>query len=154
MKILLATDGSACSDAAVSSLAARPWPAGTVVKVVSVAEPPMLYTTEGWALPPAYYEDLEQALTDHAKAAIEQARSRLAGREGELEIVAEVLRGSPKHAILDEAEAWGADLVVLGSHGRTGLERLLLGSVSQAVASHARCSVEIVRCRPGHDTAA
>ena len=51
-----------------------------------------------------------------------------------------------KEIILDEAERWGADLIVVGSHGRRGLKRLWLGSVSQAVVSQAKCSVEIVRC--------
>lgn len=59
----------------------------------------------------------------------------------------EIVRGHPKHAIIDEAEAWDADLIVVGSHGYRGLTKLWLGSVSQAVASHAKCSVEIVRSR-------
>jgi nucleotide-binding universal stress UspA family protein len=59
-----------------------------------------------------------------------------------------VVEGYPKEAILAEAERWGADLIVVGSHGYRGLTRLWLGSVSQAVASHAGCSVEIVRA-PG-----
>jgi len=50
--------------------------------------------------------------------------------------------------ILDEAESWGADLIVLGSHGYNAWKRFLLGSVSQAVVSHAKCSVEVVRCSP------
>jgi nucleotide-binding universal stress UspA family protein len=57
----------------------------------------------------------------------------------------EIVKGHPKHAIVDEAETWDADLIVVGSHGYRGLTRLWLGSVSQAVASHAKCSVEIVR---------
>jgi nucleotide-binding universal stress UspA family protein len=47
--------------------------------------------------------------------------------------------------ILEEAERWDADLIMLGSHGRHGIERLLIGSVSEAVALHAECSVEVVR---------
>jgi nucleotide-binding universal stress UspA family protein len=54
--------------------------------------------------------------------------------------------GSPRPVILDEAESWGADLIVLGSHGYSAWKRLFLGSVSQAVVSHAKCSVEVVRC--------
>jgi nucleotide-binding universal stress UspA family protein len=56
-----------------------------------------------------------------------------------------VEEGNPKVVIVDEAEKWGADLIFLGSHGRKGLDRFLLGSVSEAVARHAACSVEIVR---------
>jgi nucleotide-binding universal stress UspA family protein len=52
--------------------------------------------------------------------------------------------------ILDEAESWGADLIVVGSHGYRAWERFLLGSVSQSVVSHAKCSVEVVRCKTAH----
>jgi nucleotide-binding universal stress UspA family protein len=51
----------------------------------------------------------------------------------------------PKELILKEASDWGAHLIVLGSHGRRGLDRLLLGSVSEAIAAHAPCSVEVIR---------
>ena len=54
---------------------------------------------------------------------------------------------TPKELILEEAHKWGADLIVVGSHGRRGVNRFLLGSVSEAVASHASCSVEIARHR-------
>ena len=53
--------------------------------------------------------------------------------------------GDPRTIILDTAEDWQADLIAVGSHGRTGLDRLLMGSVSEAVAVHAHCSVEVVR---------
>jgi nucleotide-binding universal stress UspA family protein len=50
-----------------------------------------------------------------------------------------------RSVIVDEARKWSADLIVLGSHGHTGMKRLLLGSVASSVVSHAPCSVEIVR---------
>jgi nucleotide-binding universal stress UspA family protein len=56
-----------------------------------------------------------------------------------------VLLQSPQQIILEEAKEWGADLIVVGCHGRGGLDRFLLGSVSEAVAMHAECSVEVVR---------
>jgi nucleotide-binding universal stress UspA family protein len=61
--------------------------------------------------------------------------------------IAAVPCATPKELILEEAHKWGADLIVVGSHGRRGVNRFLLGSVSEAVASHARCSVEIARHR-------
>ena len=51
----------------------------------------------------------------------------------------------PRHAIIDAAKTWPADLIVLGSHGRRGIDRFLLGSVAESVVRHAPCSVEIVR---------
>jgi len=53
--------------------------------------------------------------------------------------------GLPQRLILEEAERWDADLILVGSHGRRGIERLVIGSVSEAVALHAECSVEMVR---------
>jgi nucleotide-binding universal stress UspA family protein len=58
-----------------------------------------------------------------------------------------VIDGSPKQVIVEQAEQWGADLIVMGCHGFGPVKRFLLGSVSQAVAVHAPCSVEIVRLR-------
>jgi len=53
--------------------------------------------------------------------------------------------GDPKEVILDQAKNWDADLIVVGSHGYHGIDRLMLGSVSEAVAIHADCSVEVIR---------
>ncbi len=148
MKILLAVDGSECGDAAVQSVANRPWPVGTVIKVFSVVELPFVPTTETWALPDSYYSELEKAGEQKAKAAMDKAVNTLRENHGlVLEIITELQVGQAQSVILDEAEKWGADLIVLGSHGYRGFKRFLLGSVSQAVAAHAPCSVEIVRSR-------
>jgi nucleotide-binding universal stress UspA family protein len=60
-----------------------------------------------------------------------------------------VEKGDPKSVILDQAEKWPADLIILGSHGLKGMPRFLIGSVSDAVARHAACSVQIVRAAAG-----
>src|SRR5215813_2678363 len=149
MKILLATDGSDCSKAAVNSVAERPWPRGSEVKIVSVIEIPYAPTTETWVLPDSYYKELAGAAKAQAEAAVKDAVERIkSGKASGLEIITEIKSGSAKDMILDEAEKWGADLIVLGSHGYRGWQRFLLGSVSHAVATHARCSVEIVRQKP------
>lgn len=147
MKILLAIDGSSCSDAAVEEIATRPWPIKSELKIVSVVEPPMLPTVETWVPPTDYIEALEKAAEDQARSILDKASDRVRKGQGDqVLITTEIVRGHPKHAITDEAESWGANLIVVGSHGYRGLTRLWLGSVSQAVASHAKCSVEIVRC--------
>jgi nucleotide-binding universal stress UspA family protein len=150
MKILLAVDGSECSNAAVRSVANRPWPPGTVVKVFSAVELPFVPTTETWALPDSYYAELEKSQSEKAKAAIDNAVKTLRESQGLVfEIVSDMHVGQAQSLIIDEAEKWGADLIVLGSHGYRGFKRFLLGSVSQAVAAHAKCSVEIVRSPEG-----
>ena len=148
MKIVLAIDGSACSNAAVDDVARRCWPADSQVRVISVIEPPAQLTSGPWTYANSYEEQeaLERA---QAEETLSAAATKL--REGKgsntLNITTEVMVGSPKRIIVEEAEKWGADLIVVGSHGYRSWERMLLGSVSQAVALHAECSVEIVRKR-------
>jgi nucleotide-binding universal stress UspA family protein len=149
MRILLATDGSNCSEAAVYTVAGRPWPEGSELKIISATDIPNMSTTEAWVLPDSYYTALDGAAKARAEKAVKDAAERIkSGKASGLEVVTEVKDGHAKDVILDEAEQWGADLIVLGSHGYGGLERFLLGSVSHAVATHAHCSVEIVRQRP------
>jgi nucleotide-binding universal stress UspA family protein len=147
MRILLATDGSGHSEAAVDEIVDRHYPADTEVRVISVVEPLMPLSAESLADSAGYHRELEKIERERASRAIENAATRLRERReaGNIKITTEVLCGSPKRVILEEAEAFGADLIVVGSHGHGALERFLLGSVSQAVALHAKCSVEIVR---------
>ena len=93
------------------------------------------------------YAELETLARNRARAAVDTAAATLRTDEGsrQLNVTTTVVSGSPKALILEEAEAFGADLIVVGSHGHGMVERFLLGSVSQAVALHAGCSVEIVR---------
>ena len=148
MKVLLAIDGSTCSDAAVRDVANKPWPAGSEVKIVSVVEPAMLPAVETWVPPEDYIEALERAGDDQAREIVNKAATRVRQEQGSrLRVSTEIVRGHPKQAIIEEADACESDLIVVGSHGYQGLTRLWLGSVSQAVASHAKCSVEIVRNR-------
>jgi len=147
MKILLAIDGSPCSNAAVEEVARRPWPEGSTVKVLTAVEttPSVPITPEVWALPPNYFEELDGALRQQGRNVLEHALQKLKSNKTFL-TDAILAPGSPRPTILDEAEQWGADLIVMGSHGYGALKRFLLGSVSQAVVSHAKCSVEVVRC--------
>ncbi|MDQ3013501.1 MAG: universal stress protein, partial [Acidobacteriota bacterium] len=105
---------------------------------------------ESRSLPESYYSLLERAGQEQARSAINRAVERLRAREGEpLEITTEAVfgRAKAKEAILDEAERWGANLIVLGSHGYGWGKRFLFGSVALAVVTGATCSVEIVRSR-------
>ena len=149
MKILLAVDGSEFGDAAVEEIANRPWPPSSEVHVISVIHLPFEPGPEVWALPESYYFKLENAERERAESAINRAIARLresaAGRETHPTLTSEVVVGHPSEKIIETAKKWGADLIALGSHGYRGFTRFLLGSVSYAVASHAPCSVEVVR---------
>jgi nucleotide-binding universal stress UspA family protein len=143
MKILIATDGSDFSVAALRSVANRPWPAGSSTKVISVPEFIFLQTSPYFAA--GEVEQLESASLDEAKKAAAAGVEILA--TAGLKTVSEVpsFEDRPHRVILHEAETWGADLVVVGSHGRSGFDRFVMGSISEAVALHAKCSVEIIR---------
>lgn len=145
MKILLAIDGSPCSDVAVQEVARRPWPAGSSVKVLTTYEIPVAPTPESWALPANYIEEMDVALRKQAQTIVDRAVETLKPNKS-IAVDASLVPGPPRIVILDEAEDWRADLIVLGSHGYSAWKRFLLGSVSQAVVSHAKCSVEVVRC--------
>lgn len=148
MKILLAVDGSPCSDEAIEEIARRPWPAGSEIKVLTTFEIPLPPSPEAWAIPPTYFEELDRAASEHARSIMERGVATLKSTMSpEIRITGESVPGPPRMVILDEAERWGADLIVVGSHGYRAWERFLLGSVSQSIVSHAKCSVEVVRCR-------
>ena len=129
-RVLLATDGSETSAAAARAVAGRPWPEGSEFKIVSVDEP--------WALKSSSVRNDEQA-----HEAFSSALKILASAG--LKATGAVLSGNPKEVLLEEAQKMDADLIVVGSHGRRGFKRFLLGSVSEAVAMNAHCSVLVVR---------
>ena len=129
-RVLLATDGSKTSAQAARAVAARPWPQGSEFKVISVEEP--------WTIKSSKVRDEKEA-----QAAVNTAEQVLASAG--LKATGAVLSGNTKESILREAQSWAADLIVVGSHGRRGFRRFLLGSVSEAVAMHAHCSVVVVR---------
>jgi nucleotide-binding universal stress UspA family protein len=151
MKILLAIDGSNCSKAAVNTVAGHSWPEGSELKILSATDIPKVSATEAWLLPDNYYIELDGTAKARAEKAVNDAAAQIkSGKTSGLKIVTEVKDGHAKEVILDEAEKWGADLIVVGSHGYDGWQRFLLGSVSHAVATHAHCSVEIAREKLGH----
>jgi nucleotide-binding universal stress UspA family protein len=145
MKILLAIDGSDGSMAAVKQVLARPWPAGSEVKILSVVELLTVVTPENFWVPDNYYLRLEQSLQEQARTAVERAEAQCQAAQSPLVVTTEIRNGVVNDTIVEEAKHWGADWIVLGSHGYRGLQKLWYGSVSQAVAALAPCSVEIVR---------
>lgn len=139
MRILLATDGSEYSLAAARSVSERPWAAGTEVKIISIVD--AFVRSVEYAAP----EVIEEGGMKEARAAVNEAVEII--RSSGLKTTGEVVTGREKSEIVDRAKEWGASLVVVGSHGRRGMQRLLLGSVSEYVANHAHCSVEVIRNR-------
>lgn len=148
MKILIATDGSAASkqviEAACQTIGK---PENTVVKIISAVEPITPMAAEPFAVSAEYYGELEAELSKQAKNTVEQAESSLKEICPNIsDVASDVLRGaSAAQAIIETAREWGADLIVVGSHGYGFWKRAWLGSVSNAVVHHAPCSVLVVR---------
>lgn len=151
MKILIATDGSDCATAAVRCVARRPWPVGSQIRVVSVIP---LVTSAGEMLSPTFAPlygspDIVETLQKEARGQAEEAiaRARQVLNEARIKpIETEFLPiGDARRVILEQEKDWGADLIVVGSHGYHAFDRFMLGSVSESVAMHAHCSVEVIR---------
>ena len=149
-KILLATDGTEYSNAAAAAIAALPWPLRTEVRILSVVEV-VLPTMHALFEPPFVESDhvhkLREEAVVRAQNAINSAAAILAPAGLAVTEALSVLLEGTKDVILQEARDWGADWIFLGSHGRRGAGRFLMGSVSESVAAQAQCSVQVVRTR-------
>jgi len=146
MKILLAVDDSEYSAAAIKEIAKRPWPKGTTVRVLTVAEPFPPIAIEPWYGGRESLERIDREVQKRARDLTKKTSETL--RKKGFKIESALRKGDARSEIIDEAEQWAADLIVMGSHGYTGIKRLFLGSVASSVVSHAPCSVEIVRRKP------
>jgi nucleotide-binding universal stress UspA family protein len=145
VKILLAIEDSKFSEAATQTVIRQMRPDGAEVCILHVAEPKWLVLD---------YElgqlgQIEAARED----ALQQGKELLARAEpvvaaGGFRTTTALEEGDARFVIVDRAEHWHADAIVMGSHGRKGLGRLLLGSVAEHVARHAHCTVMIVRVKP------
>jgi nucleotide-binding universal stress UspA family protein len=157
MKVLIAYDGSQCSDSALDDLTHAGLPENGEALIVSVADvwlPPP---------PPSTAEILELAATTKGAVALERkymANARVVKDADAMAAKAaarfqanfpgwivkyESVWGSPNWILFSKAEEWHADLIIVGSHGRTALGRFFLGSISQWLLNEARCSVRVAR---------
>lgn len=152
MKILVPIDDSNFSKAAVDSVIKQFRSTDTEVHLLHVVEtlhlaPVYIGMGVGPSVPADFAGIIEQWL-DKAEDLVTQNAKRL--EAAGFSVATSVKEGDAKKEILDFAEQWQPDLIVVGSHGRRGFDRLLLGSVSEAVARHAHCSVQIVRPAAHH----
>jgi nucleotide-binding universal stress UspA family protein len=136
MNILYATDGSACARTAGRLLAGLPLTADARLNILGVM--PLF----DWVDAPLF---AEWSLEEEKAAYRHLDETAFLVHEQGVSADVTVRRGSAAAVILAQAEADRAELVVLGSHGRHGAERFLIGSVSERVARHADCSVLVAR---------
>jgi len=147
MKVLFATDGAKQSDLAIEAFSRLALNDGDEIKVVSVIDVgvPMAVDIYGGYLPDT--SELEKTAKESSEQILEKTAAGLRAICGDkkIEITTEILFGSPESRIVETADEWKPDLVVVGSHGYSGWERLLIGSVSDSVVHHSPCSVLVVR---------
>ena len=144
MRILLPVDDSPYSQEAVRSLVAEFQTRGAEVRVLHVIEPVRAYVTAGM-VPEIVIDNAQIEAERHKQSTALVASTAQKLRDAGFATTEAVEWGDPKNVILNHAEKWPADLIILGSHGLKGMSRFLMGSVSNAVAHHAACSVQIVR---------
>ena len=140
MRLLLAIDDSKFSEAATQAVIAQCQPQGTEVKVLNVVDLAI-------PIPTSYAGAFREESLKHGQEIVQRAE-RLLSKAGYKTQTA-VEEGDPKSKIIDQAAEWKAELIVMGSHGRKGVDRFFMGSVAEAVSRHAPCSVEIVRIPKG-----
>jgi nucleotide-binding universal stress UspA family protein len=150
MKILIAIDDSPCSLFAFNSVLQRTWPAGTEFKVLSMVEPLISHYDFASAYPIESMLEAEKQRIKHAEGMVAEKVANLKAVAGADCVSGCVVEGSAPEGIVQKACKWGADLIVVGSHGRKGLKKFMLGSVAEKVVVNAPCSVEIVKDNHKH----
>jgi nucleotide-binding universal stress UspA family protein len=162
LRILIGVDGSKEADLAVRTVASRQWPDGTDIRLVMVVNPSIISSIEQAAAIAGAAPALEQARQEEVQAngtasseakemdstisrLLENYRVLISQSQPKATVSTKLLSGDPKRLMVEEAESWGADSIFIGSRGLSRWERLLLGSVSSAVAMRAHCPVEVVR---------
>ncbi|MDA8095031.1 MAG: universal stress protein [Betaproteobacteria bacterium] len=142
-RILVAIDGTETSRAALREALKLAAESPAVLRLVHVVDETLVNWDEGgWMADPRVQEALHAAGQAIVEAAVEQARQ--AGLEPETALIETVARRVGV-AIVEEAAHWAADLIVIGTHGRRGMDRLLLGSVAEVVIRTAPVPVLLIR---------
>ncbi len=147
MKILFATDGSKQSNAAINAFEKFALKDGDEIRVINVVDIafPVGLDIYGGYLPDT--TELEKTAKEGAARLVNETAEHIKQHFNDIDIflTTDVLFGSPESRIVETADEFKPDLVVVGSHGYSSWERLLLGSVSGAVVHHAPCSVLVIR---------
>lgn len=154
MKILFATDGSDTAQAALDFVQAFPFQKDSEITLITVIDKDNLPREDAHGLSDEQKSSLretEQAIRDACDDILAKAEERL--RNADCASTTLVRYGHAADEIVRAAEELGSDLVVVGSHGATGIKRYLLGGVSSTVLAHAPCSVLIAKGEHDHRAA-
>ena len=105
----------------------------------------MMVSSSSPIYPTSLLEEVWDEVRSSAHEAVAEARKTLEAAGMKIVPGETTPEGDPRVVLLAQAKEWDADLIVLGSYGRRGMDRILMGSVSESVALHAHCSVEVIR---------
>ncbi|HEX5888223.1 MAG TPA: universal stress protein [Pyrinomonadaceae bacterium] len=142
LRLLIGTDNSVDSQAAVEAVCNRRWPTGTEVGLLTVVDT-VMPVVAGAGAAVKWIEVADESNWGQVREIFEPAAERIRAAGLHTEVL--IKRGDPADSLIDGSHTWGADCIFVGAKGTRGIDRLLLGSVSSAVAARAHCSVEIVR---------
>ena len=145
MKILIAIDFGLYGKAQMEFMRSYGVAQNAKIKVLHVIEPLCWELQTGYPASIALSDNVMKERCDMAEKLVREFAAKLKDACAVADIDVEVREGNVANEILTAADDFAAELLIVGSHGRTGLERFLLGSVSQAVAAHAKCTVVISR---------
>lgn len=146
-RIMVATDFSSCAGDALEYAAFLAKALGVELMLVHVFERP-LYFDIGVAHSLQLRHDVDEWLRTEKEEATKRVEALAAEISGSAKPTVIVRDGSPFLEIVAAAEEHNADLIVLGTHGRTGLPHIVLGSVAERVVRHAKCPVLTIRSSP------
>ena len=159
MRVLIGHDGSSYADAAIEDLKRAGLPQTVEALVVTVGEPPELAPlANGGRVDHTFTGEHVRSIVDHAnkqaavslsqeKSFARNAAAKLSSYFPSWDVESAVVTGTPANELIRKAREWDAELIVVGTQGRSALGRFILGSVSQEVVSDASCSVRVGRNR-------
>ncbi|PJI95743.1 nucleotide-binding universal stress UspA family protein [Acidovorax sp. 69] len=151
--ILVAVDGSPTSDHAVAQATGLAQASGGRIRLLNVIDP--VAHVSGFELPSVYSQEVLPRLQKAGEALLHRAQERVAERGVPVDtVLIENLDARVAQLVVEHAQTWGADLIVLGTHGRRGLERVLMGSDAEHIARTSPVPVLLVRLPAGANAAA
>lgn len=143
MKILIAIEDESFGNTILDFVIAHDWPENSEAVLLHAIEP--IYVPAMGCYPTDFVADYNEECTRSAKSLLLTLGTKLAKALPSMKVSEELISGNPRDCILDKAKDWEADLIVVGSHGRSGFGKFVLGSVSSSILATAKCTVMLVR---------
>lgn len=143
MKILVAIEDKLFGEAIAEFVGNHEWPDNSELRIVHVIEPIFVKPLSGY--PSDLIQNLNEERLRAGKSLVLSIGTIIRSKLPSIAMKEEVVEGHPKDVLINNAREWQADLIVLGSHGRSGIGQFFLGSTSMSVLSAAPCSVMVVK---------